>query len=444
MKLMITTAALALLAAAAPASAQYTSSGSSASPQQMPTAQSQQAPAQQQSGGGLMTHQPKLSSGAGKAIVDLQNAVNKNDTASIPAKLAAAKAAAKTGDDKYAIGILELKAANTAKNQAGIAAGLEDMLASGTVKPNEQLGLYQALAQTYSNMNQSQKAIDAYQHIVQLSPNDVNAIAGLAEAQIAAGQTAPALQLLQQGIKAQQAGGQKAPESWYKRAVSVAYNAKLPAALDMARQWVAAYPSPSSWHDAIAIYRNMSQTDVEGTLDLLRLQNAVGALKTSGDRRRRRCARSGSLERPVPRHRLRPEGEAEANGGGPRGGAEDVAQCRSRAAHRRPLCSHGKLREGGRGLQAGAQQGRRRQGRREPAPWHRARSSRGQNGGGERPQRRRQRPRGGRQVLAPLRSAARLTGHSRKPIRGASAVPAPFAFEGQWTVPFRDGQNMLS
>jgi tetratricopeptide (TPR) repeat protein len=283
MKLMITTAALALLAAAAPASAQYTSSGSSASPQQMPTAQSQQAPAQQQSGGGLMTHQPKLSSGAGKAIVDLQNAVNKNDTASIPAKLAAAKAAAKTGDDKYAIGILELKAANTAKNQAGIAAGLEDMLASGTVKPNEQLGLYQALAQTYSNMNQSQKAIDAYQHIVQLSPNDVNAIAGLAEAQIAAGQTAPALQLLQQGIKAQQAGGQKAPESWYKRAVSVAYNAKLPAALDMARQWVAAYPSPSSWHDAIAIYRNMSQTDVEGTLDLLRLQNAVGALKTSGE-----------------------------------------------------------------------------------------------------------------------------------------------------------------
>ena len=42
----------------------------------------------------------KLSGKAQKAIVDLQNAVNKADYASLPGKLAAAKAVASTADDK--------------------------------------------------------------------------------------------------------------------------------------------------------------------------------------------------------------------------------------------------------------------------------------------------------------------------------------------------------
>ena len=248
---------------------------------QKATAQTAQPQAQQS--GGLITHQPKLSGGAGKAIIDLQDAVNKNDTASIPAKLAAAQAAAKTPDDRYAISILQLKAANAAKDQAGMAAGLEAMLASGSVKPNEQLGIYEALAQTYTNLKQTQKATDAYTHVRQLDPNNVDAIAGMAEAQIAAGQAAAAVPLLQQGIKLQQAGGQKAPESWYKRAVSVAYGAKLPATAELARDWVAAYPSANNWRDAVLIYRNVAQPDVEGTLDLMRLLQVAGALNAPSD-----------------------------------------------------------------------------------------------------------------------------------------------------------------
>jgi len=89
--------------------------------------------------------------------------------------------------------------------------------------------------------------------------------------------------LLQQGIKLQQAGGQKAPEMWYKRALSVAYGAKLPLANQVARDWVAAYPSPANWRDTVAIYRNLNQQDVEGTLDLLRLLRAAGALSNASD-----------------------------------------------------------------------------------------------------------------------------------------------------------------
>ena len=265
MKFLTTTAAIALFAVSAPAAAQ--------------TAQ----PAAQ-SGGGIITHQPKLTNEASaKAIMDLQKSIKANDTASIPTKLAAAKAAAKTADDRYAIALLELQAASAAKNEAAIAAGLEDMLASGSVKAEEQLGIYSALAQAYTDLKQPQKATEAYQHLSQLDPNNVNALAGLAEAQVAAGQPAAALPLLQKGIKLQQANGQKAPEAWYKRATAIAYDAKLPAAAEMAREWVSAYPSPANWHDAVAIYRNLNQPDVESTLDLLRVQNAAGALKTPGE-----------------------------------------------------------------------------------------------------------------------------------------------------------------
>jgi hypothetical protein len=89
--------------------------------------------------------------------------------------------------------------------------------------------------------------------------------------------------MLQKSIAEQSVGGQKAPEDLYKRALSAAYKAQLPAAVDISRQWVAAYPSPSNWSDAIRIYRNLHQVDDAATLDLLRLARAAGALKGEAD-----------------------------------------------------------------------------------------------------------------------------------------------------------------
>jgi len=100
----------------------------------------------------------------------------------------------------------------------------------------------------------------------------------IAEALIGAGQNAEAAAALQRLIQASAASGQKPAENVYKRAVAMAYEAQAPAAIDLARQWVAAYPTQSSWSDAIAIYRNLNMGDQEATLDLLRLKQAMGTL----------------------------------------------------------------------------------------------------------------------------------------------------------------------
>jgi tetratricopeptide (TPR) repeat protein len=244
---------------------------------------SQQAPTAPADPTKLVTHVPKVTPAAVKAIQALQTAVNANNAAAIPAALEAAQAAAKTPDDKYFIGLLQLKAAAATKDQSAIAAALEALVASGGAAPDEQFSMYYNLAQSYTALKQYDKAAADYQKALDASPNSIDALAGLAEARAAQGQPAAAIQTIQQGIKIQQAGGQKAPEAWYKRAVSLAYGAQLPQAAELSREWVEAYPSADSWKNAIAIYRNLNRPDAEATLDLLRLEAAQGGLASPGE-----------------------------------------------------------------------------------------------------------------------------------------------------------------
>lgn len=276
-------AATALTATAAGAQPGY---GAQAAPQ---SSAAQQAPAdqpaatQQQppSASALKTHVPKVSREAGKQIQELQKAVNENNTAAIPAALAAAQAAAKNADDRYVIALLQLKAAATAKDNAGVAAALEAMLASGSVTEDEKYSVYINLAQTYAGLKVNDRAAQAYQQALQANPNSVDATAGLAEAMVAQGKSAEALTLLEKGIALQSAGGARPSETWYKRALQVAFKGKLPQAVAISRDWVKAYPTSSNWRDALAIYQNIAQPDETRTLDLLRLKRVTGALTAS-------------------------------------------------------------------------------------------------------------------------------------------------------------------
>jgi Tfp pilus assembly protein PilF len=213
----------------------------------------------------------------------LQVAVNAKDTANIPAKLAAAQAKVKTKDDKFVLAQLQLKAAVDANDNAGTIAGLQAVVDSGFLSPAETLPHYMNLGKLNYNAKAHDQAAAAFEQVLRVDPNNLDATVLLAESRNGQGRTAEAISLIQKAIAAKTATGQKAEESWYKRAVALAFNAKLPSAPELSRQWVAAYPSAKTWRDAIRIYQTTGQIDDNVLLDTMRLAQATGALAGESD-----------------------------------------------------------------------------------------------------------------------------------------------------------------
>jgi tetratricopeptide (TPR) repeat protein len=272
---LISSTAIAFVAglAAAPAAAQYNTPSSAP---QGSAAQAAPAPSSEAS-------TPKLSNKAGKAIIDLQKAVKARDTASIPAKLAAAKAVAQNKDDHFAIGALEFEAAKAANDQAGMVAGADEIAASGYLPNSKVSGVYTEIGVTAFNSKNYDQAVNLFQKAVTVDPNNAEAVKFLGLAQNAAGRKADASATLLKAIQQGAASGQKPAEDLYKQAVSVAWGARSPTALELSRQWVAAYPTPDSWHDALAIYRNIGSPDASLALDIMRLASATNSMRGSGD-----------------------------------------------------------------------------------------------------------------------------------------------------------------
>src|SRR5947209_1818267 len=225
--------------------------------------------------------QVKPSAKALKAIVDLQDAVNKKDWASVPAKAAAAQAVASTKEDRYLIASLQLRAAAGANDTAAFASALETVGQTGLVDTTTMASMYDSLGGTYLKNKQFPQAAAAYQKSAALNPSNADTLTFLGEAQLGAGQKAEAAASFQRAVEAERAAGKKPDEDLMKEAVATSYEAKSPAAVDLARQWVAAYPSPNSWSNAIAIYSNLNQTDAEAKIDLFRLMQATGALNSA-------------------------------------------------------------------------------------------------------------------------------------------------------------------
>jgi len=275
MKFITSTAIVLAAGLSAPAAAQYGASASAPPPST--SAQQGQAQAQAEA------PKIKLSSKAQKAIVDLQTAVKANDVANIPAKVQAAQAVAQTKDDHYAIGQLQLQAAVAAKNDAAEAQAVDAIAASGFLPSDKVASLYNAVGVQFYNAKQFDQAANYFQKAVALNPQDPEGQKLLAEAYNSAGKRAEGAAALQKVIAMNTAAGRKADEALYRRALGMAYEAKSPTAIELGREWVAAYPTPDSWHNALAVYRNMGNPDQASALDIMRLARATKSMQGTAD-----------------------------------------------------------------------------------------------------------------------------------------------------------------
>lgn len=224
-----------------------------------------------------------VSPAAQKALLALQTAVNANDTATIPAKLAAAQAVAKSPDEKFFVASNQTKAALKANDIAGIRAGVDALQASGAAETPDLVARYTDLGKRYKEAQQVDEAVIVLNKALALNPNNIPTLINLASIRDAQGQKAEAVALMQKGFIASKAAGVKVEEGNYKFATGLAYKQRLPVANELARQWYAAYPSPASMRDSMRIYRDLNKPAQSQLIDLLRLGRAANALSGETD-----------------------------------------------------------------------------------------------------------------------------------------------------------------
>lgn len=194
-----------------------------------------------------------------------------------------------TPDDKLALGGLLFNAGINGKEVPLQLQGAETMLASGKTKP-EEIGRYNVVAfQLASELQQYEKARSYLQKAIDLGYSAPNVTAAdlqmnMAELFFAEERNVEGLKVLSDAIASKKAAGQPVDAKLYRRGVTVAYkNEIVPQIYEFVEGWVADYPTPENWRDAVNLTRNLNEFEGPVLLDLLRLGKKVGTLKDKND-----------------------------------------------------------------------------------------------------------------------------------------------------------------
>lgn len=227
---------------------------------------------------------PQYTKAVQVALIAAQKAQTGGDLVGAAAQLAIADAAKTTADDILAVGQTTINLGLATKDNALLEKGLEVALSSGKVAATEVPKYYRNLGAIALQRNDYVKAIRAYEELDKVAPSGGETAVNLAEMYQRIKQTPQAVATFARAIAAKKASGEAAPEVWYRRSLAIAYDAKLPnETLASSLALVAAYPNPTNWRDALTIFRDGAKFDDQGSIDVMRLQRAVGALAGERD-----------------------------------------------------------------------------------------------------------------------------------------------------------------
>ncbi|HEX4738325.1 MAG TPA: hypothetical protein VH331_12275 [Allosphingosinicella sp.] len=224
---------------------------------------------------------PHVSKAERSAIGALQSALAARDYTTAASALSAAQAAAQSSDARYYVALLQFQLARETSNASMQASAIETLISLGRL-PQAQLGGLYALQGTSAMGGRDRAARDraeaAFARALELAPSPEIALT-LAQLKINDRKNGEAIALIDRAIQLQKARGQAAPESWYRRGIELALTTKLaPEALRFVHDWIAAYPSPENWRDAMLIYRDTDKPDPAALVDALRLQRLAKGL----------------------------------------------------------------------------------------------------------------------------------------------------------------------
>ncbi|HEX2763006.1 MAG TPA: hypothetical protein VHM92_04050 [Allosphingosinicella sp.] len=222
------------------------------------------------------------------ALQPVQTAITAKNWTAAAAALPAAEAAAQGPDAKYAVARFRLEIGLGLNDLAMQSAAIDALIATGQIPAADLPSFYTNQGVLASNAGNKQKAETAFAKVIELTPNDPQALINLATVKNDLRKPSEAVALIQRAIDAKKAMSQPVEESWYKYALKLAYDGRSNPALRAAtgrlsRELVAAYPTKENWRDALLIFRETSSLDPAAELDVLRFMRASGALAGERD-----------------------------------------------------------------------------------------------------------------------------------------------------------------
>jgi tetratricopeptide (TPR) repeat protein len=235
--------------------------------------------------------QPKISDAFRKPAAEVQKLIEAKDWAGAKAKLDGLDAVSQSDDEKLYAATFRLQAAANTQDNPMLIRALDALLANPKT-PQADLGRYSFYrGDFYLKEKKYAEAAARFTKARDMGfvPNGTNLNLLIAQALLEAGQIPAGIAAIDTAIKAEEAAGRKAPEAWYKYAVSKLYTTgdKPGAATWLSRQ-LGAYPSPDTWRSSLMVFVEQQSTkgaslDADQRLDVLRLMRAAKALAGESD-----------------------------------------------------------------------------------------------------------------------------------------------------------------
>jgi len=222
---------------------------------------------------------PDLSRDERGAIAALQAAAAGIDRSAQDAALAAARAAARSADARYALAHYQFEIGRARGDAAMQTQAIDALVESGLAQPDELPALLAHQAARAYSTGDFERADRLLARVTAAQPNNPVFLADYGQLKARRGDRAQAVTYLLRAIAAQEASGRPAPEGWHLRALALAFDGRMaPQAIAAARGLVAAYPTHVNWRDALLSYRELAAPDPALDLDVRRLMRAASAL----------------------------------------------------------------------------------------------------------------------------------------------------------------------
>lgn len=217
------------------------------------------------------------------AAVRAQQSLAANDLAGAGGAISALTPASPL--ERYMAASLRLELAARRGDTREQRKAVNDIIASGAMPAEEEGRLRYMAGFAALQSGANEEALSQLARAHALGQNAPEQSLLLAEAYLRRKREGEALPLVDAAIEAQGRAGRMVPASWYDRAAALAFAQKnWPV---MARYHAARLVLPASvaadWRSATASYVAGARPDKEAELDLLRLQNAAGALASERD-----------------------------------------------------------------------------------------------------------------------------------------------------------------